>query len=270
MAPVLALSALSKRFGMDSPAVDRVGLTIPDGQMVGVIGRSGAGKSTLLRMINRLIEPTAGRIVCDDTEVTALTGQTLRLWRAGCAMIFQQFNLVNRLDVITNVLIGRLGYRATLPTLVKHFSREERAQAILALDRLGLAEHGLQAAETLSGGQQQRVAIARALVQCPRLILADEPISSLDPMNAARVMEALRRINREDGITILCNLHHLDAARHYCDRIVGMAAGRVVFDGTPAELTPAAEAVIYGTAGPIPGDDADPLAAFPPPLAAAG
>jgi len=265
---VLVLHGLSKRFGLAPPAVERVGLSIPDGQMVGVIGRSGAGKSTLLRLINRLIEPSAGSIACDGVEVAALSGRDLRAWRASCAMIFQQFNLVGRLDVVTNVLIGRLGCRGTLPTLVKHFSREERALAVLALDRLELAERGLQRADTLSGGQQQRVAIARALVQRPRLILADEPISSLDPMNATRVMEALRRINREDGITVLCNLHHLDAARRYCDRIIGMAAGRVVFDGAPAELTPAAEAAIYGEAADA--EDDAPGEALPPPLYAAG
>jgi phosphonate transport system ATP-binding protein len=163
-------------------------------------------------------------------------------------MIFQQFNLVSRLDVITNVLVGRLNHHATLPSLFKWFSVAERALAVRALDRLALAPQALQRADTLSGGQQQRVAIARALLQQPKLLLADEPIASLDPRNATLVMEALRAINREDGITVICNLHTLDTARAYCDRIVGMAGGRVVFDGVPAQLTRAAATEIYGAA----------------------
>ena len=243
---MLKTFGLAKAFG-DNRAVDELTVDIPTGQMVGVIGRSGAGKSTFLRLVNRLADPTAGRIFFGESEITSLKGQALREWRAQCAMIFQQFNLVNRLDVITNVLIGRIGYRSTLPTLVKHFTAEERALAIRALDRLDMAPQALQRADTLSGGQQQRVAIARALVQEPNMILADEPIASLDPTNAERVMEALRRINREDGITVLCNLHHIDAAKVYCDRIIGMSAGRVVFDGLPAELGADQVRAIFGT-----------------------
>jgi phosphonate transport system ATP-binding protein len=153
---------------------------------------------------------------------------------------------VNRLDVITNVLIGRIGYRPTLPTLCKLFTVGERAEAVRALARLDMLGQALQRADTLSGGQQQRVAIARALVQNPRIMLADEPIASLDPRNAAKVMDALRTINREDGITVLANLHHVDVARDYCDRIVGMAQGRVVFDDKATALTPAAVQAIYG------------------------
>jgi phosphonate transport system ATP-binding protein len=161
-------------------------------------------------------------------------------------MIFQQFNLVNRLDVLTNVLIGRIGTAHTLPVMLKQFPAEDRAAAGLALDRLDLLPQALQRADTLSGGQQQRVAIARALLQNPSLILADEPIASLDPRNARLVMDALRRINRQDRITVICNLHTLDAARAYCDRIVGMAHGRVVFDGSPETLTLEAIQAIYG------------------------
>lgn len=161
-------------------------------------------------------------------------------------MIFQQFNLVNRLDVLTNVLIGRLNYHWTLPTLVKYFSAAERALGIRALERLDLLPQALQRADTLSGGQQQRVAIARALVQAPQLILADEPIASLDPHNASRVMAALRAINREDGITVICNLHALGMARAYCDRIIGMAHGKLVFDGPASALTAAVSRAIYG------------------------
>jgi phosphonate transport system ATP-binding protein len=160
-------------------------------------------------------------------------------------MIFQQFNLVPRLDVLTNVLIGRLSRHATLPSLVNRFTAEERAMAVEALDRLDLAAHAFQRADTLSGGQQQRVAIARALMQEPAILLADEPIASLDVRNAAQVLDSLKSINCESGLTILCNLHTLDAAREYCDRIIGIAQGKVVFDGAPAALTPAETRKLY-------------------------
>lgn len=246
---MLELQGLTRRFGAVT-AVDDVRLVIPDGQMVGIIGRSGAGKSTLLRMINRLTEPSEGRIFYGGQEITALKGTALRRWRTDCAMIFQQFNLVQRLDVLTNVLIGRLNHRpgllGTLTSLLKMFTAEERAMAIRVLDRFDLAATALQRADTLSGGQQQRVAICRALLQEPKLILADEPIASLDPRNAKTVMDTLRQVNREDSITVLTNLHHLSTARAYCDRIVAMQAGRVMFDGTPAELTSDRVREIYG------------------------
>jgi len=245
---MLVLSGLTRRFG-EAVAVDHVTLGIPKGQMLGVIGRSGAGKSTLLRLLNRLIEPTEGSIRFNATEVGALKGRALGEWRARCAMIFQQFNLVNRLDVVTNVLIGRLSYHGTLPALFQRFTPEERALAVQALDRFDMADWALKRAETLSGGQQQRVAIARALVQEPEIVLADEPIASLDPKSATQVMDALRAINREDGITVICNLHAVEIARSYCDRIVGMAQGRVVFDGRPSELTEATLRAIYGIDG---------------------
>jgi phosphonate transport system ATP-binding protein len=215
--------------------------------MVGIIGRSGAGKSTLLRMINRLQEPSSGSIRFAGVEVSGLRGQGLRNWQRDCAMIFQQFNLVPRLDVLTNVMLGRLNHRSTLLSLLNVFTREERVHAIAALERLGIEQTALQAAGTLSGGQQQRVAIARALMQNPKMVLADEPIASLDPLNAKIVMDALRDINEREGITVITNLHTLDTARNYCERIVGMAAGRVVFDGKPSELTAAAVKEIYGT-----------------------
>jgi phosphonate transport system ATP-binding protein len=242
---MLSLQDLTKQFGTVR-AVDAVTLSVPDGQMVGVIGRSGAGKSTLLRMLNRLSEPSAGRILAGGLDVTALRGRPLLLWRASCAMIFQQFNLVGRLDVLTNVLLGRLSRHGFAASMLARFSDAERAMAIQALDRLDIAGLALQRADTLSGGQQQRVAIARALLQEPRVLLADEPIASLDPRNARIVMDALRKINREDEITVLCNLHTLDTARTYCDRIVGMQAGRVVFDGPPEDLTDERARAIYG------------------------
>jgi phosphonate transport system ATP-binding protein len=242
---MLKVDGLAKHFA-NVRAVDNVNLEIPKGQMAGIIGRSGAGKSTLLRLMNRLIEPTDGQLYFGGRDITALSGVELRQWRSRCAMIFQQFNLVNRLDVITNVLIGRVGHRATLSTLIKRFAPAERAMAIQALNRLDMDAQALQRVETLSGGQQQRVAIARALMQEPEIVLADEPVASLDPRNATKVMDALRAINREDGITVIVNLHHLDTAREYCDRIIGMAAGKVVFDGAPEDLSPAFAREIYG------------------------
>jgi phosphonate transport system ATP-binding protein len=246
---MLELEGLTRRFGAVT-AVDGVSLTIPDGQMVGIIGRSGAGKSTLLRMINRLTEPSAGAIRFEGVDVAALKGQGLRDWRTRCAMIFQQFNLVQRLDVLTNVLVGRLNHRpgllGTLSSLLARFTPEERAMALMALERFDLDDQALQRADTLSGGQQQRVAIARALLQQPKVLLADEPIASLDPRNSRIVMEALRDVNARDGLTVLVNLHHLDTARQYCDRIVAMQSGRVVFDGAPAELTAERVREIYG------------------------
>jgi phosphonate transport system ATP-binding protein len=245
---VLELVQLNRRFG-NTLAVAGANLTIARGEMVGIIGRSGAGKSTLLRLINRLIEPTDGRILADGVDVTALRGKDLRAWRARSAMIFQQFNLVNRLDVLTNVLCGRLNRMSTARVLFKMFTPAERALAIRALDRLGLAEVAMNRADALSGGQQQRVAIARALMQEPAIVLADEPIASLDPMNAKVVMDALLDINQRDGITVLTNLHTLDTARSYCRRIIGMSAGRIVFDGKPEELTDPVLRTIYGEAG---------------------
>ena len=245
---MLEITAVRKTFGKVD-ALKSVSLRIPAGQMVGVIGRSGAGKSTLLRLVNRLAEPTAGQIAWNQEPVSTLRGRALLRWRARCAMIFQQFNLVPRLDVITNVLLGRISHHSTLPSLFKVFSEAERAAAVLALERLDCAQLALQRAETLSGGQQQRVAIARALMQAPEIVLADEPIASLDPRSAIQVMQALRAINREDRITVICNLHTLDTARQYCDRIVGIAAGEVVFDGSPAELDQDTVRRIYGVEG---------------------
>ncbi|MFH1795192.1 MAG: phosphonate ABC transporter ATP-binding protein [Pseudomonadota bacterium] len=242
---MLKVTNLTRRFGKNT-AVDNVTIEIEEGQMVGVIGRSGAGKSTLLRMINRLVDPSVGSIHFDGRDVSTLRGAPLRNWQRDCAMIFQQFNLVPRLDVLTNVLLGRLNHRSTVLNLLSIFSRDERILAINALERLGIAQTALQAAGTLSGGQQQRVAIARALMQQPKVILADEPIASLDPMNAKIVMDALRDINRREGLTVVTNLHTLDTARSYCDRIIGMSGGKVVFDGGPDDLDRAAVARVYG------------------------
>lgn len=232
----LRIKNLKKKF-KDTVAINGVNLEIEEGKITGIIGRSGSGKSTLLRMINRLIEPTEGTIEFNDTIITDIKGKALRKWRSECAMIFQQFNLVDRLDVLTNVLIGSLGRNYSFLNLFGYFSKEEKINALRNLNRFELTEKSLQKSGTLSGGQQQRVAIARALMQKPKILLADEPISSLDPKNSKRVMDDMLKINREDGITIICNLHSLEIAKKYCDRLIGLSEGEVVFDGKPNELT---------------------------------
>jgi len=244
---VLRLDALTRQFG-DTVAVDNVSLTVEPGEMVGVIGSSGAGKSTLLRMINRLVEPSSGRVEFDGREITALRGRALRGWRADCAMIFQGYNLSGRLTALANVLVG-CGYaNPTLFNLAGHFRARDRERAVALLHRMDLLPVALQRAETLSGGQQQRVAIARALMQNPRLVLADEPVSALDPRNADAVMRHLAEINTDDGIGVIVNLHSLDIARRYCTRIIGMRKGAVVFDGPAQSLDDASLLAIYGAA----------------------
>lgn len=242
---MLTVKDLGRRFGEVS-ALEDVTLSIDEGEFIGVIGRSGAGKSTLLRLLNRLIEPTSGRIVFGDEDVSAKRGRALQDWRRRAAMIFQQFNLIDRLSVLDNVLVGRVAMVPRWRSWSMTWPMADRARAIEALDRLDMTDHALKRADQLSGGQQQRVAIARALVQTPKLILADEPVASLDPRSTKAVMDALAQINREDGLTVLCNLHHIDLARQYCRRIIGINAGRVVFDGPVGDLDEAAIRLIYG------------------------
>lgn len=241
----MKIADLTKTFGKIT-AVDAVSFSIDQPQMVGVIGPSGAGKSTLLRMINRLTDATRGSIRINDRDILQLSGSEKRRWQRDCAMIFQQFNLVPRLNVVTNVLMGRLNGHSTIKSLFSIFGRHMVDEALAALDRLGIADQALQRAETLSGGQQQRVAIARALMQQPKMVLADEPIASLDPLSAEKVMTALREIRDRDHLTVLCNLHTLDTARTYCDRVIGMLEGRIVFDDVPEKLTSSVVRDIYG------------------------
>jgi len=242
---VLKIEGLSKHFGT-TRAVQDVYIRIDRPQMIGIIGRSGAGKSTLLRILNRLTPATSGRVLHGDRDLLGLNGSAMRAWQANCAMIFQQFNLVPRLDVVSNVLHGTLNRRSTLATMFSLYPRADVHRAVEILDRLGVAETMDKRAEALSGGQQQRVAIARALMQDPEIILADEPIASLDPMNAEIVMKSLRRIHEEDRRLVICNLHTLDTARRYCDRVIGMRAGEVVFDGSAEHLTADKAREIYG------------------------
>ncbi len=242
---MLQVQGVTRMFGPKA-AVDAATFSVDRPAFVGVIGRSGAGKSTLLRMMNRLTPATSGRILFDGQDILALRGAAARGWQSQCAMIFQQFNLVPRMDVVSNVLHGILNRRSTLQTVFNLWPRADILRAIDILERLGIAEQAPKRAEALSGGQQQRVAIARALMQDPKVILADEPIASLDPMNAQVVMDTLRRINTEDGRMVIANLHTLDTARRYCDRVIGMRDGRIVFDGAPDQLSTGVARDIYG------------------------
>ncbi|CUH64781.1 Phosphate-import ATP-binding protein PhnC [Thalassovita gelatinovora] len=242
---MLKIENLTKAFGAVN-AVDNVTIEVDRPMMIGVIGASGAGKSTLLRMLNRLETATSGTITVEGQEITGLKSADKRRWQRDCAMIFQQFNLVPRMDVVSNVLHGTLNQRSTLATMFNLYPTADIHRAIDILDRLGIAAHAAKRAEALSGGQQQRVAIARAVMQDPKIVLADEPIASLDPMNAQIVMDDLRRIHDEDGRMVIANLHTLDTARRYCDRVIGMRQGRVVFDGSPEQLTTGVARDIYG------------------------
>ncbi|MBD1158440.1 phosphonate ABC transporter ATP-binding protein [Pelagibacterales bacterium SAG-MED17] len=241
----MLISNVNKYFG-NNHAVKNVSFKVNKPQMIGIIGRSGAGKSTLLRIINRLTDSTDGKIEVDGQNILELKSKEKRSWQRNCAMIFQQFNLVPRLDVLTNVILGRLNYQSSFRASLKMFSRDERADALILLNNLGMANTALQRAETLSGGQQQRVAICRALMQNPKMILADEPIASLDPMNARMVMESLRKIHDEKNLTVISNLHTLDTAKTYCDRIIGMKDGAIVFDDLPEKLSDKLAREIYG------------------------
>ena len=242
---VLVVDNLTKTFA-GTKALDSLSLAIPRGQFVGVIGRSGAGKSTLLRSLNGLDAPSSGRISWDGQDVTALSGRAKREWRRRCAMIFQQFNLIGRLDVLDNVLMGRLAHAPFWRSTTKLWSRDDKLLGMAALEQMGIGTLVARRADHLSGGQQQRVAICRALLQEPDIILADEPVASLDPRNSKIVMESLLRINKHFGLTVLCNLHSLELARTYCDRLVGMAGGRLVFDGAPEALTDDVARELYG------------------------
>ena len=229
--------------------LDGIDLTVGQGEFVVVLGPSGAGKTTLLRAINRLVAPTAGTIRVAGRAVTGAGPAALREARRRMGMIFQQFNLVRRASVIDNVLAGRLGYVPPLPSLVGRFPRADRELALACLGQVGLAAMAGRRADKLSGGEQQRVAIARALAQEPSVILADEPTASLDPALTGSIMDILRRINVERGLTLVVSQHQLETALAYATRIVGLRRGRVCFDGAPGDVTPAVADAIYGGGG---------------------
>jgi phosphonate transport system ATP-binding protein len=245
-APALRIEHLTKVYENGTRAVNDLSLVIRPGEFVVIVGLSGSGKSTLLRCVNRLVEPTEGRIWVGDDEITGASISELRRMRLGIGMIFQQFNLVKRSSVLRNVLAGRLATTSTWRSMLGYFREVDIRDAFANLDRVGIAEKAYERADTLSGGQQQRVAIARALMQTPRLMLADEPVASLDPATSHSVMRYLEEINKDDGITILCNLHFLSLARRYATRLIALKAGEIVFDGPPGEVDNRRFREIYG------------------------
>jgi len=227
-------------------ALNDISCTVKRGEFLVLLGLSGSGKSTLLRCINRLIEPTAGTILFDGNDVTKASSRQLRHLRRRMAMIFQQFNLVKRSTVLTNVLSGRLGYASPAATAVHKFSKEDVALAMANLERVGIPEQAYKRADELSGGQQQRVGIARALMQQPDLLMADEPVSALDPATAHSIMQYLEQMNQEDGVTVVTSLHFLSLARRYGTRILALKGGEIVFEGSPAEIDKDKFKEIYG------------------------
>jgi phosphonate transport system ATP-binding protein len=254
--PVVVLERVGRRFGAQV-ALESVSTCVRPGEFVAIVGRSGAGKTTLLRCLSRAIVPTDGVIRMGGVDLRPLAGASLRAHRARVGVIYQQFNLVRRLRVLDNVLVGRLphlrGWRRHA-ALVGAFDRLQREVALRCLDHVGLLARAWQRTDTLSGGEQQRVAIAKILAQEPRLILGDEPVASLDVMNGALVMDTLRRIASSAGLTVISTLHHVEYARRYADRVLGLRAGRLVFDGPARDLTDAAVREIFGEVAA--GDDA--------------
>ncbi len=243
---MLRVEHLTKVFPNGTVALQDVTFEVEDGEFLAIIGLSGSGKSTLLRCINRLIEPTSGKIIWNDKDITAASASEMRLIRRQIGFIFQQFNLVKRSSVITNVLSGRLGYVNTFASLANYFSAEDNQRALKNLERLGLREKAYVRADSLSGGQQQRVAIARALMQEPKMILADEPVASLDPVLSHSILKYLEQLNKEDGLTVLCSLHFLDLVHRYATRAIALKEGRLVFQGLPQEIDDAQFKAIYG------------------------
>ena len=253
---ILEIKDLHKAYGDKTQVLRGINFQIEQGEFVCIIGLSGAGKSTLLRCVNRLIEASSGAILVPralsgisadgaQVDVLRLNAEELRLLRRKVGMVFQQFNIVKRLSVIENVLSGGLGYQPGLRSVLRIFSREEKRQALTNLDRVGLLDHAYKRADQLSGGEQQRVAIARTLMQQPAIILADEPVASLDPRLSRIVLDILKRVCREDAITALVSLHALELTREYADRIIGLKQGQIFFDGRPRDLTDAIVDSVY-------------------------
>jgi phosphonate transport system ATP-binding protein len=246
---MLEIRHLTKIYDDGTVALRDVSFQVPDGEFLAVIGLSGSGKSTLLRCINRLIDPTEGEILWNGVDLAKLKGEDLRHVRRQIGMVFQQFNLVKRSSVITNVMAGRLGYSPTWRSVVGRFSAEDRRRAERALERMGITAQANKRADELSGGQQQRVGIARALMQEPKMILADEPVASLDPVLAHSILQHLERLNREDRITVLCSLHYLDLVQRYGTKVIGLRSGQLVYEGSREDIRKMTDAefkTIYG------------------------
>ncbi|MFH1554037.1 MAG: phosphonate ABC transporter ATP-binding protein, partial [Pseudomonadota bacterium] len=243
---MLTIAGLSKRYAKGDKALEDVSLSIPAGQVVGLIGPSGAGKSTLIRCVNRLVEPTSGSIRLGDTEITGLGGTGLRRARRRMGMIFQEYALVERLTVMENVLSGRLGYVGFWRAFLRRFPQADIDRAFAVLDRVGLLDHVDKRADQLSGGQRQRVGIARALVQEPDILLVDEPTASLDPKTSRQIMRLIVEVCAERQLAAIVNIHDVALAQMFVQRIIGLKAGRIVFDGPPDALDTAALTAIYG------------------------
>jgi phosphonate transport system ATP-binding protein len=243
---MLEVRNLTKIYEGGVKALDKVSFTVEQGEYLAVIGLSGSGKSTLLRCINRLIEPTDGQILWNGVDLTAASQDEMRRIRRKMGMVFQHFNLVSRSKVITNVLAGRLGYVNPVMSLINRFPQEDLDKAFQELDRVGIADQANKRADELSGGQQQRVGIARAMMQDPEMILADEPVASLDPVLAHSIMQYLEQINHDEGVMVICSLHFLDLVHRYADRAIALNEGRLVCDGPPSEIDDEKFKEIYG------------------------
>jgi phosphonate transport system ATP-binding protein len=243
---MLEIKNLTKIYEGGVLALDEVSFQVEPGEFLAIIGLSGSGKSTLLRCINRLVEPTSGQVIWKGIDVTAANQSELRLIRRKIGMVFQHFNLVSRSPVITNVLAGRLGYVNPAMSLANRFPERDIQAALKQLERVGIANQAHKRADELSGGQQQRVGIARAMIQDPEMILADEPVASLDPVLAHSIMQYLEQINKEDGVTVLCSLHFLDLVHRYADRAIALNEGKMMFDGSPNAIDDKKFKEIYG------------------------
>jgi phosphonate transport system ATP-binding protein len=243
---MLEVRNLTKIYEGGVKALDNVSFSVQDGEFLAVIGLSGSGKSTLLRCINRLIEPTAGSILWDGDDITKASQEEMRRIRRKIGMVFQHFNLVTRSKVITNILAGRLGYTNPAMSLINRFSEDDYRKAHEELKRVGIKDQANKRADELSGGQQQRVGIARAMMQDPAMILADEPVASLDPVLAHSIMQYLEQINNDEGVTVICSLHFLDLVHRYADRAIALNEGRLMFDGSPEAIDDEKFKDIYG------------------------
>ncbi len=243
---MLKIENLTKVYPGGTQALDNVSFEVEKGEFLAIIGLSGSGKSTLLRCINRLVEPTSGTITWDGVDVTNASQEELRKVRRRIGMVFQHFNLVDRSKVLTNVLTGRLGYSNPALSVVNRFSKADVEKAYRQLARVGLEDKAKARADELSGGQQQRVGVARAMMQDPQIMLADEPVASLDPVLAHSIMRYLELINKEDGVMVLCSLHFLDLVHQYADRVIALNDGKLVFEGLPSEIDDAKFKEIYG------------------------
>ena len=241
---------VSKVYANGTVGLDDVTLTIQDGEFVAIIGRSGAGKSTLLRTVNRMHQITSGKLTVNGTDVSALSGKRLRKFRRGIGMVFQSFNLVTRTSVIKNVLSACVPDMPFWRVLLGAFRKEDKIKALESLEKVGILDKAYVRADQLSGGQQQRVALARTLTQDPQIILADEPVAALDPVTARQVMQDFVRINQEMGISILLNIHHVELALEYADRIIGIRSGKIVYDGPSANVDQAVLDTIYADEAP--------------------